>query len=174
MKRKIIPYNPKLKELAKKLRKNMTFAEVKLWNELKNGQIMGYDFDRQRPIGNYIVDFYCKDMQLALEVDGITHEDEKAMLKDEIRQGELEMSGVSFLRFDALLIVNKVEGVVKEIERWIIEYEEINGVSEFVRRKRNMKNPPQLLKAKSDSISPLQGGWMSPKANLAITFKESF
>jgi len=141
MKRKIIPYNPKLKEFAKKLRKNMIFSEVKLWNELKNGQIMGYDFDRQRPIGNYIVDFYCKDLQLALEVDGITHEDKKVMLKDEIRQGELEMSGVSFLRFDALLIVNKVESVVKEIERWIIRYEEINGVSEFVRRKKKYEKP---------------------------------
>ena len=82
--------------------------------------MMGYDFDRQRPIGNYIVDFYCKDLQLALEVDGITHEEEKAILKDKERQNELEMSGVSFLRFDALLIVNKVESAVKEIERWIL------------------------------------------------------
>src|SRR4249920_1704969 len=132
MKRLIIPYNPALKELAKKLRQNMTFSEVKLWNELKNGQMMGYDFDRQRPIGNYIVDFYCKDLQLALEVDGITHEQEKTILKDKERQNELEMSGVSFLRFDALLIVNKLESAVKEIERWILAYEERNGVSEVV------------------------------------------
>ena len=136
MKRKIIPYNPKLKELAKKLRQNMTFSEVKLWNELKNGQMMGYDFDRQRPIGNYVVDFYCRDLQLALEVDGVTHEDEKVMLKDEIRQEDLEILGVSFLRFDALLVVNKVESAVKEIERWILEYEGKNGVNEFVKRKR--------------------------------------
>jgi len=50
---------------------------------------MGYDFDRQRPIGNYIVDFYCKDLNLALEVDGITHLDEKVILKDKIRQDKL-------------------------------------------------------------------------------------
>lgn len=136
MKRKIIPYNPKLKELAKQLRQNMTFSEVKLWNEIKNGQLMGYDFDRQRPIGNYIVDFFCKDLQLALEVDGITHLDEKVMMNDEIRQRELEEMGVSFLRFDALLVVNKVEAAVREIRDWIIEYEEKNGVSEFVLRKR--------------------------------------
>jgi very-short-patch-repair endonuclease len=136
MKRKIILYNPKLKELAKKLRQNMTFSEVKLWNELRNGQIMGYDFDRQRPIGNYIVDFYCKDLQLALEVDGITHEDEKVIMKDEMRQEELEMTGINFLRFDALLVMNKVESIVKEIERWIIAFEEKNGVNEFVKRKR--------------------------------------
>jgi very-short-patch-repair endonuclease len=136
MRRKIIPYNPVLKELAKKLRQNMTFSEVKLWNELKNGQMMGYDFDRQRPIGNYIIDFYCKDLQLGLEVDGITHEDEKVMLNDKQRQTELEVLGVSFLRFNALLVINKVESVVKEIEKWIIVYEEKNGVSEFVKRRR--------------------------------------
>ena len=56
----------------------MTLSEVSLWNEIKNGRMLGYDFDRQRPIGNYIVDFYCKDLQLAIEVDGITHE-EKAI-----------------------------------------------------------------------------------------------
>src|SRR5512143_903044 len=113
LKRQIIPYNPLLKEKARKLRHNMTFSEVKLWNELKNGKMLGYDFDRQRPIGNYIVDFYCKDLTLALEVDGITHLYEDAVLKDKKRQDELEMLGVKFLRFDALLVVNKVEGVVK-------------------------------------------------------------
>lgn len=136
MARKIIPYNSWLKDLAKKLRQNMTFSEVKLWNEIKNGQMMGYDFDRQRPIGKYIVDFYCKDLQLALELDGITHFDEKVMQRDVIRQRELEIAGVSFLRFDALLIVNKVEAACKEIERWIINYEEIHGVSDLVKRKR--------------------------------------
>ena len=136
MKRKIIPYNPILKELAKKLRQNMTFSEVKLWNELKNGQMMGYDFDRQRPIGNYIVDFYCKDLQLALEIDGITHQDKKIIIKDRVRQKELETLEIKFLRFDALLVVNKVEAVVREIERWILDYEEKNGVNEFVKRKR--------------------------------------
>lgn len=60
VRRQIIPYNPALKELAKKLRQNMTFSELKLWNEIKNGKMMDYDFDRQRPIGNYIVDFYVR------------------------------------------------------------------------------------------------------------------
>ena len=142
MKRKIIPYNPKSKELAKQLRQNMTFSEVKLWNELKNGQMMGYDFDRQRPIGNYIVDFFCKDLQLAIEVDGITHLDEKVILKDFIRQDEIESYGVNFLRFDALLVVNKVEAALKEIRNWILEYEEKNGVSDFVLRKRELLEKP--------------------------------
>jgi very-short-patch-repair endonuclease len=140
MKREIIPYNPALKELAKKLRQNMTYSEVILWNELKNGKMLGYDFDRQRPIGNYIVDFYCKDLKLALEVDGITHEDEEVIIRDELRQDELERFGVTFLRFNALLVVNKIESVLKEIEKWIYDYEEKNGESEFVKH-RKMENP---------------------------------
>ena len=146
MKRKIIPYNPKRKEFAKKLRKTMTFSEVKVWNEIKNGQLMGYDFDRQRPIGNYIVDFYCKDLLLALEIDGITHQDERVMFKDGIRQKELEMLGVTFLRFEALLCINKVEAVVREIGRWIEDYEMKNGVNENVMRKREALENPRSRK----------------------------
>jgi len=142
LKRQIIPYSAFLKDIAKRLRHNMTFSEVKLWNELKNGKMLGYDFDRQRAIDDYVVDFFCKDLMLTLEVDGITHMDEDAILKDKKRQSQLEALGVKFLRFDAMLIVNKVESVVKEIQNWIIEYEEKNGVPEFVKRKREkMANP---------------------------------
>ena len=103
---------------------------------------MGYDFDRQRPIGNYIVDFYCKDLLLALEIDGITHQDERVMYKDKVRQLELEAMGVCFIRFDAMFCVNKVEAVVREIGRWIVEYEAMYGVNENVMRKRKaLENP---------------------------------
>ena len=60
--REIIPYNPKLKVLARNLRNDSTFTEIMLWNHLKKKQLRGYDFDRQIPIDNYIVDFYCKDL----------------------------------------------------------------------------------------------------------------
>ena len=68
----------------------MTFGEVLLWNELKNDQRWGFDFDRQRCIDNYIVDFYCKDLMLAIEIDGRYHNNEETLLKDEIRQRKLE------------------------------------------------------------------------------------
>jgi very-short-patch-repair endonuclease len=68
--RKIIPYDPKLEPLAKALRKNMTLSKVLLWKKIKNRNMLGYDFDRQRPIDQYIVDFYCKDLMLAIEIDG--------------------------------------------------------------------------------------------------------
>ena len=70
-------------------------------------------------------------------MDGFTHLDEKVIKKDKIRQEDLEELGVSFLRFDALLVVNKVEAAVREIRDWIMAYEERNGVSEFVLKKRN-------------------------------------
>lgn len=136
MKRKIISYNAARKPFAKKLRSEMTFSEVKLWQNLKHGKMLGYDFDRQRPIDNYIVDFYCKDLQLAIEVDGITHEGEVARQKDEQRQEKLEAVGVSFLRFDALLVMNDVEAVLKAIATWIEDYEMKHGVPEAVKRKR--------------------------------------
>ncbi len=58
-KKKIVPYKPALKQTARKLRKNMTLGEVILWQHIRRRQIKGYQFLRQKPIANYIVDFYC-------------------------------------------------------------------------------------------------------------------
>ncbi|HLN20205.1 MAG TPA: endonuclease domain-containing protein [Bacteroidales bacterium] len=117
---KIIPYNPQLKILARELRRNMTFSEVLLWNELKNKSMMGYDFDRQRPIGNYIVDFYCKELSLAIEVDGDAHIYRYDY--DEKRQSELEKMGVNFLRFDDLELKKNMNNVLRVIADWICKY----------------------------------------------------
>ena len=119
MKRKILPYNPKLKDLARKLRKDMTFSEVLLWQELKGKQICGYDFDRQRPIDNYIVDFYCKDLMLAIEIDGDSHEHPDAAKSDLKRQQRLEQLGVRFLRFDDVDVKRNMRWVLEEIICWI-------------------------------------------------------
>lgn len=136
MKRQIIPYNPNLKELARTLRKSMTYSEVKLWNRLKSFQMMGYDFDRQRPMLNYIVDFYCKDAFLVIEVDGITHHDEHVFLKDEIRDEDLAEYGITVLRVNALDVVNRTEMVLKVIENWLLDYEDLKGVPENVKKRR--------------------------------------
>lgn len=143
MKRKVVPYTQQALAHAKKLRQNMTYSEVKLWMELRDGGMMGYDFDRQKPMLNYIVDFYCKDVMLAIEVDGITHDDEKVIAKDEIRQEEIEIYGVSFLRFNALDVVHDMKNVLRTIENWLLEYEEENGVNEFVKRKREALKFPK-------------------------------
>ena len=126
MRRKIIPYNRNLKTLALKLRKNMTLSEVLLWNEIKQKKMRGYDFDRQRPIDNFIVDFYCKDLMLAIEIDGSSHDTEEAYKKDIERQTRLETFGVRFLRFDDREVKFDMMNVLREIDYWIMDYEEKN------------------------------------------------
>jgi len=68
-----IYYNPKLKPLARKLRKDSTLSEMLLWNELKSSKMHGHQFMRQKPIGEYIFDFYCARLKLVFEIDGESH-----------------------------------------------------------------------------------------------------
>lgn len=96
MKNKIIPYNPKLKKYARQLRKNSTLAETLLWQNIKN-RALGVQFQRQVPILEYIVDFYCHELLLAIEIDGGSHEFKYE--SDVKRQGLLEKQGVEFIRF---------------------------------------------------------------------------
>ena len=118
---KIIPYRPHLKALARELRKNMMRGEATLWQHLKGTKLLGYNFDRQRPIDEFIVDFYCKDLMLAIEIDGASHDDADAQLKDEIRQRTIESFGVKFLRFSESDACNHPEAVVEAIAQWIAQ-----------------------------------------------------
>lgn len=121
MKRKIIPYNPALKEKARQLRNNSTFTEIMMWNYLKNKQLKGYDFHRQKPIDEFIVDFFCSELMLAIEVDGESHYGNEEY--DLQRQNRLEQLGVSFLRFDDMEVRHNLDRVLKRIEEWICKYE---------------------------------------------------
>ncbi|GAB3824028.1 endonuclease domain-containing protein [Pontibacter rugosus] len=123
MKFKIIPYKPYLKELAKQLRQNSTLSEVLLWNELKNKQLIGLDFDRQKPLDSFIVDFYCKELMLAIEVDGDSHD--YTYEEDVARQQALEKLGVSFLRFDDAEVKRDLPNVLRAIEAWIVEHQQV-------------------------------------------------
>ncbi|HTB07063.1 MAG TPA: endonuclease domain-containing protein [Bacteroidia bacterium] len=116
---KKLPYNPKFKEIAKDLRKNMTLSEVLLWKKLRNKQMMGYDFDRQKPIDKYIVDFYCKQLSLVIEIDGSSHNNEDVYNKDVERQKQLEGLGVKFLRFNDLEVKKSLPQVLNIIQYWI-------------------------------------------------------
>jgi very-short-patch-repair endonuclease len=117
MRRTIIPYNPMLKEYARKLRNNSTLAEILLWSQLKRKNILGYDFHRQKPLDNYIVDFFCNELNLAIEIDGITHDFK--MESDKIRQTKLESYGIKFLRFTENEVRKNLQGVVLYIKEWI-------------------------------------------------------
>jgi very-short-patch-repair endonuclease len=118
MKREIIPYNPHLKAIAKKLRETMTVSEALLWNGLKQKQL-GYDFDRQKPLDEFIVDFYCKKLKLAIEIDGESHDHPDAYLNDIHRQEKLESLGVRFLRFEDREVKDNINNVIEVIKEWI-------------------------------------------------------
>ena len=111
------PYNPALKEKARKLRNNSTLSEVLLWKQLRNKQMMGYDFDRQKPIDNYIIDFFCDELKLAIEIDGASHIDNEE--KDMQRQNKLEQYGIKFLRFSDFEIKKNIQTVLYTIMGWI-------------------------------------------------------
>jgi len=117
--KKIIPYRPELTELARDFRNNPTPTEKILWEKLKGKKLLGYDFHRQKPIGYYVVDFFCPKLMLAIELDGGVHEQEQSIIKDGIRQDSIEQFGVQFLRFKNFEIEQDVDRVVREIELWI-------------------------------------------------------
>lgn len=112
-----IYYNPKLKQLSRNLRNNSTLAEVLLWNKLKRRQMCGYQFMRQKPIGDYIVDFYCSKLKLIIEVDGETHRHK--LTKDVERQGWLEDLRLQVLRFDDAEVKSDINNVLYSIKSWI-------------------------------------------------------
>ena len=115
--RKIIPYNPALKEKARHLRNNSSKTEILLWTFLKGRQLRGYDFHRQKPIDEYIVDFFCNELLLAIEIDDGSHIGNERY--DTARQQKLEKLGVKFLRFKDDDVFYNCDYVVKQIENWI-------------------------------------------------------
>jgi len=112
-----LPYNKNLVSRAKELRKNMTKAERKLWYDyLRNFK---YRVHRQRPIDNFIVDFYCPQLKLVIEVDGETHYVENAQEYDAERTQILEGYGLKVIRFTNEEILNNLDGICAEIEKMI-------------------------------------------------------
>lgn len=117
-----IHYNPKLKSPARELRKNSTLSEVLLWNELKARKIKGYQFMRQKPTGDYIVDFYCSKLRLVIEIDGESHDGR--FEKDIVRQQKLESMGLYILRFNDIEIKKEMYNVLRTIEGYIERIED--------------------------------------------------
>ncbi len=122
-KRKIIPYKSNLKGLARILRNNSTKAEIILWSKLKNGQFYGYDFHRQKPIDNYIVGFYCYELELAIEIDGYSHEFVEVHLKDTKKEKRLNDLGIKVLRFLDAQVLKDMVNVIRALEFYIYEFE---------------------------------------------------
>ncbi|HPR18718.1 MAG TPA: DUF559 domain-containing protein, partial [Candidatus Cloacimonadota bacterium] len=111
-----IKYNSKLKKRARKLRNDSTLSEVLLWREIK-GKKLGYDFHRQKPIGNYIVDFYCPKLKLVIEIDGMSHAGK--LEYDSKRNNYLKNSGLNVLHILDEDIKKNLISVLEYLKNWI-------------------------------------------------------
>jgi type I restriction enzyme R subunit len=119
-----LPYNPKLKDRAKELRKAGNLPEVLFWNEVKNKQFKGYDFDRQKIIGNYIVDFYCSNCQVVIEIDGSSHDDKVEY--DAERDAFLESLGLTVIHIP----VNDIMKQMSSVMNMLYEHPALSGTKE--------------------------------------------
>ena len=109
-----LPYNKNLVSRAKELRKNLTLAEKKIWYKyLINYQYRVY---RQRPIDNFVVDFYCPKLKLVIEIDGDSHYRENAQEYDSQRTEILQGYGLKVIRFTNEEVLHNLEGVIAVIE----------------------------------------------------------
>jgi len=115
--RKFSLHKPYLKKLARDLRKNSTLGEVLLWNKIKGRQLLGYKFIRQIPINKYIVDFYCRELKLIIEIDGFTHN--YKIESDIERQKVLEKEDCAIIRFQEQEVRDDINNVIQRIVDWI-------------------------------------------------------
>ena len=115
----MLSYNKSLKEYSKTLRNNMTDVERLLWSKLKSSQLEGYQFNRQKPIGNYIVDFYCVKANIVIEIDGGQHYTDEGKEKDIIRDKYMVGRGLRVLRFSDTDVLKNIEGIIETILRFL-------------------------------------------------------
>ncbi len=108
---KSLPYNPELKARARELRKAGMLHEALMWNQLKRGSLNGLDFDRQKIIGNYIVDFYCAEKGFVLELDGPSHQERYEY--DQRRDAFLGSLGLTVVRIPVKAVLDDMDEVVE-------------------------------------------------------------
>jgi very-short-patch-repair endonuclease len=114
-----LPYNDSLKSRAKALRKGYNYSEVVFWKQVRNKQFWNIDFDRQRIIGNYIVDFYVKKLGLIVEIDGESHNNKEDY--DVKRELFLESLGLVLFKTTNYKVLHDLDNVMKELEQFIVE-----------------------------------------------------
>ena len=114
-----LPYNSKLKLRARSLRKAGVFSEVVFWKFVNRKQFHSIDFDRQRVIGNYIVDFYIKALGLVIEIDGSSHNDKEDY--DLKREEFLKSLSLKIFRVSDFRVKHDLENVLNELESFIID-----------------------------------------------------
>lgn len=108
-------YNNKHRAFARNLRKNQTEAEKLLWSKLRSRQLLGYKFRRQQPIENFILDFYCEEKKLGIELDGSQHQTSYHKIYDYKRTLALEQDGIRIIRFFDNEVFENFNGVINKI-----------------------------------------------------------
>lgn len=108
--------NNNLKQRRKELRNKSTAAEIELWKRLKNKSLSGKKFRRQYSIGSFILDFYCAEERLGIELDGALHFDKDNMDYDKIRTEIINTFNIKIIRFENYLIMEDIEKVLQEIK----------------------------------------------------------
>jgi len=122
-------YNPALKERARELRRSMTKAEACLWKYvLRAGGMSAYGFHRQRPVLQYIADFFCSELMLIIEVDGPSHDDADQQVYDAKRTAALEAAGFKVLRYTNEDVLQHIAAVRTELEAWVQQVEQVRGI----------------------------------------------
>lgn len=104
-----------LRERRQVLRRNMTQPEIVLWMKLKRKQIDGHRFRRQYSVASYVMDFYCPDLRLAIEIDGASHDRPNAKEYDQEREEQINQLGITIIRFTNSQIETKLEEVMQYI-----------------------------------------------------------
>lgn len=119
-----IRYNKNLKLLARQLRNNSTPEEIALWMKLRRNQFMGYDFHRQKPIGNFIADFYCYHLRLIIELDGSGHfTDEETIRRDKLKDEHIKSIGFKIMRFTNSEVKKDMDCVLRTLEHYAVDFE---------------------------------------------------
>lgn len=115
------PYNKNLKQPSRDLRNNMTNAEKRLWSKLRAKQILGLQFYRQKPLLNFIVDFYSPTANLVIECDGGQHFTDEGLEADWVRDETLAQLGLKVLRFDNGQVLGEIDVVVEQIYSYCLK-----------------------------------------------------
>ncbi|UCD29337.1 MAG: DUF559 domain-containing protein [Planctomycetota bacterium] len=114
------------KSNRRELCRQMPRAEVVLWSRLRRRQILGYKFRRQYSVGPYVLDFYCSEIKLAIEIDGDSHFGDGAEVRDAKRQLYIKSMGIEFLRFNNIYVFKNLDEVVDMIAETIINMKNNN------------------------------------------------
>jgi len=115
----VLPYDRRLRDRSRQLRKNMTAAERFLWSKIRGKQLKGCWFYSQKTVGEYIADFYCPRAKLVVEVDGGQHYYDENIEYDKVRTEYMAGLGLRVLRFTNIEVLTNIEGVIEVIERHI-------------------------------------------------------